>query len=81
MSDTERPSGSNWFAGYNAALLDAKEGTDRRLIDARAALSGSSDPEAVGSHAVIVDRTPHTAEPCYGQCHDAVQAAVGRWAP
>jgi hypothetical protein len=25
----------DWFVGYNAALLDAKDGTDRRLIEAR----------------------------------------------
>lgn len=59
--------------GYSSALSTAEAAL-------RAALSGSSDPEAVGPHAVIVDRTPHTAEPCYGQCHRAVQAAVGRWA-
>jgi len=28
-------------------------------------------------HRVSVIRTPHTAEPCYGQCHVAVQSAVG----
>jgi hypothetical protein len=39
-SDTPRKDGlrtvtTDWFAGYNAALLDAKESTDRRLIEAR----------------------------------------------
>jgi len=29
------------------------------------------------NHRVSVIRTPHTAEPCYGQCHDAMQSAVG----
>jgi hypothetical protein len=32
----------------------------------------------MSEHAVIVERAPHTAKPCYGQCHDAVQQAVRR---
>ena len=34
----------------------------------------------MGEHAVVVERQPHTGTPCYGQCHDAVQKAVGTWA-
>jgi hypothetical protein len=37
-------------------------------------------PAGLDGHEVIVKRTPHTAEPCYGQCHRAVQAAVGDFA-
>ena len=59
------------------------------LMDGRiTALSLSSRPAALvaadlraaldAAGYVIVRRTPHTGQPCYGQCHDAVQHAVGR---
>ena len=87
MTDTPRTEAgrlADWMMDhlveYNRWMTTGWRDTMR---DEAVVLAGQMLEAAAGprdAHAVIVDRWPHTAAPCYGQCHDAVQKAVGRWA-